>query len=56
MIEESGQIVRCPICKSTRVIVVPPFDYIKQCENKKCNYHVEHPKGWKYQFMTGVHN
>ena len=53
---ENGQTVRCPVCNSTNVIAVQPFDYVKQCENKKCSYHVDHPKGWKYQFSTGVHN
>ena len=56
MIKENGVIVRCPKCNSNKVIRIHPFDYVKQCENEKCSYHVEHPKGWKYQFSTGIHN
>jgi len=56
MIKENGAVVKCPRCGSTNVIRVHPFDYVKQCENKKCSYHVKHPKGFKYQFDTGVHN
>jgi hypothetical protein len=56
MIKENRKIVVCPICKSNKVIRVHPFDYVKQCENPRCPYHLNHPKGWKYQFSTGVHN
>ena len=56
MIEENGKKVRCPICGSTNIKPVLPFDYVKQCENKECSYYKNHPKKWKYQFSTGVHN
>jgi hypothetical protein len=56
MIIENGKKVKCPICGSTNVEAVLPFDYVKQCENKDCSYHKNHPKKWKYQFVTGQHN
>lgn len=56
MVIENGKKVKCPICGSTNVEAVLPFDYVKQCENKDCSYHKNHPKKWKYQFVTGQHN
>jgi len=53
---------RCPKCGSANIdaaraaITGQPFDYIKQCNNNKCSYHVNHPKGWRYQWMMGEHN
>ena len=54
--KENGVTVRCPACNSKKVKVVHPFDYVKQCKNPKCHYYLNHPKGWRYQFSTGVHN
>lgn len=53
---ENGEVVKCPICNSSNIIAMHPFDYIKQCENPRCPYHLNHPKKWKYQFSTGIHN
>jgi ribosomal protein L37AE/L43A len=44
MIIENGKPVKCPVCKSTNVIAVLPFDYIKQCND--CGR----------EFMSGEHN
>ena len=54
--EENRQIVRCPKCNSENVEAVEPFDYVKQCQNDNCSYYLNHPKRWRYQFSTGVHN
>jgi endogenous inhibitor of DNA gyrase (YacG/DUF329 family) len=54
--KENGETVKCPICGSSNVIRMHPFDYIKQCENDDCKYHLNHPKKYRYQFSTGVHN
>lgn len=56
LVVENGKTVRCPKCNSSNIIRVHPFDYIKQCNNKKCSFYLNHPKKLKYQFMTEVHN
>jgi len=56
MIKENGKIVRCEKCGSDNIEIVMPFDYIKMCMNDECPYHVNHPKGWRWQFSTGIHN
>lgn len=54
--KENGKIVRCEKCGSDKIVAVHPFDYVKMCMNDDCPYHVNHPKGWRWQFVTGVHN
>jgi predicted metalloprotease len=56
MIKENGKIIRCEKCGSDKIIRVHPFDYVKMCMNDKCPYHINHPKNWRWQFVTGVHN
>ncbi len=56
MMKENGKIIRCPVCGSTNVEAVMPFDYIKMCNNNKCKYYLEHPKKYRYQFFTECHN
>ncbi len=53
---ENGQVVRCPVCHSSKVIREPLFDYFKTCMNNKCSYYVNSPKKWRNNFSTGVHN
>ena len=56
IMEENGEVVKCPICDSTDIIKVHPFDYVKQCQNDDCEYYLKHPQKYRYQFSTGVHN
>ncbi len=56
MIEENGQMVKCPKCQSENVNPVHPFDYWKQCNNDNCKYYLESPEKYRYQFSTGIHN
>ena len=56
MIKENGKPVKCPLCGSTDVIRVHPFDYVKQCENPKCPEWVRTRYRYKHQWSTGVHN
>jgi hypothetical protein len=53
---ENGQVVRCPVCHSSKVIRELSFDYIKTCRNNKCSYYANSPKKWRNNFITGVHN
>jgi len=53
---ENGNIVRCPVCGSSKVIREPLFDFIKTCKNNRCSYYVNSPKKWRNNFNTGVHN
>jgi hypothetical protein len=50
--------IRCPICKKKQVVAVHPFDYIKQCENRRCPFlsSPKNKKGYKYQWSGGGHN
>jgi hypothetical protein len=51
--------IQCPICKKKQVVAVHPFDYIKQCENKKCpalKKLIRGKRGWKHQWLGGGHN
>lgn len=50
--KENGIIVRCPRCNSTNVIKVRGFDFVKMCMNNDCEYHITHPKKYRYQFAT----
>ncbi len=50
MIEENGEVVKCPKCGSENIERVPPFDYVKQCNDCFTK------DGKHTQFFTGVHN
>jgi len=54
--KENGETVKCPECGSDNIEAVQPFDYVKQCNNDECPYYLKHPKKWRYQFSTGIHN
>ena len=54
--KENGETVQCPVCGSVDIIKVHPFDYVKQCKNDDCEYYLNHPQKYRYQFSTGVHN
>jgi hypothetical protein len=54
--KENGEIVKCPMCDSSNIEPVNPFDYVKQCNNDECIYYLQHPKKYRYQFSTGIHN
>lgn len=53
---EKGQVVRCPVCGSSKVKREMMFDYYKTCMNNKCSYYVNSAKRWRNNFSTGVHN
>lgn len=55
-IVENKEVVRCPVCDSDNIEAVQSFDFVKQCNNDRCNYYIENYKKLRYQFSTGVHN